>query len=170
MLPDPLHPALVHLPIALAILVPFLALLAALAIARGFGDRSLWAGVVLLQVLLAGSGWIAAETGEDEEERVEEIVGHDAIHEHEEAAERLVWLAALAVPLAAAGMARGGAGAVARGLHVAAALGILAAAWTVGESGGELVYRHGAAGAYVQPQEDGGGSREGPRAGAAETP
>ncbi|MDX1650597.1 MAG: DUF2231 domain-containing protein [Myxococcota bacterium] len=158
MLPDPLHPALVHLPLALAMLIPLLGLLAALAIARRYGDRSLWAGIVLLQVLLAGSGWVAAEAGEDEEERVEEVVAHRWIHEHEEAAERLIWLAALAVPLAAAGMARGRTGAVARGLHVAAAVGILAAAWTVGESGGALVYEHGAASVYTEPAPTGEGA------------
>lgn len=160
MLPDPLHPALVHLPLALAVLLPPLALLAALAVARGYGDRSLWAAVVLLQVLLAGSGWLAAEAGEDEEERVEEVVAHDRIHEHEEAAERLVWLAALVVPLAAAGMARGRAGAVARGLYVAATVGVLAAAWSAGESGGALVYEHGAASAYTEPGPAGKGAGE----------
>jgi hypothetical protein len=154
MLPDPLHPALVHMPLALAVLIPLLALLAAVAIARAWGDRSLWAGIVLLQVLFAGSGWIAAEAGEDEEEVVEEIVGHDLIHEHEEAAERLVWLAALAVPLAAAGSLHGRVGAAARGLHVVASLGILAAAWSVGASGGALVYEHGAASAYTRPQAE----------------
>ena len=54
MLPDPLHPAVVHFPIALAALVPLLAVLAIVAIRRRFLPPHSWWLVVLLQALLVG--------------------------------------------------------------------------------------------------------------------
>jgi uncharacterized membrane protein len=73
-IPDPLHSALVHLPIALAALMPLLAAAGVLAIAKGFVPARAWLAVALLQLLLAGSAWVAVETGEAGEERVERIV------------------------------------------------------------------------------------------------
>ena len=73
-LPDPLHPAMVHLPLALAVLVPGLALLGALAIRLQLVPPRTWVAVLLLQAMLVGSGWLALETGEAQEERVEEVV------------------------------------------------------------------------------------------------
>jgi uncharacterized membrane protein len=128
MMPDPLHPAVVHLPIALAILVPLCAALAILSIHKGFLPARSWAAVVLLQAMLVGSTWLAVETGEDQEERVERVVAERYIKTHEEAAERFLALT-------------GG---------VVAALAILAAGVAVGHSGGALVYEHGAANAYAK--------------------
>ena len=101
MLPDPLHPAVVHFPIALAALIPLLALLSLLAIARSWLPVRTWAAIVLLQALLVGSAWLALETGEEQEERVERIVAERHIEDHEEAAEYLL-------PLAARGAGTGG--------------------------------------------------------------
>ena len=58
-MPDPLHPAVVHLPIALAVLVPLGALAALLAIWKGFLPARSWWGVVLLSGIwlwLGGAG------------------------------------------------------------------------------------------------------------------
>ena len=146
--PDPLHPAVVHLPIALAALIPGLALVAALTIhLKGVPPRT-WAGVVLLQAILVGSGWLALETGEEEEERVEEVVAERYIEDHEEHAERFQLAAGVGLAIVAAGLVPGVAGGIARGVSVAAALAVLAAGIQVGHTGGELVYRHGAASAY----------------------
>ncbi|MBW2294435.1 MAG: hypothetical protein JRG89_14430 [Deltaproteobacteria bacterium] len=150
MFPDPLHPALVHFPIVLAVLAPFLAAAAAWAIYSGRLSGRSWVGIVILQVLVAGTAWIATETGENEEDRVERVVSERYIEEHEEAAERFLVLAALVVPLAAAGMLTGGVGAINRVLTIVLSLVALAAAGSAGHSGGELVYRHGAAMAYTQ--------------------
>jgi TRAP-type uncharacterized transport system fused permease subunit len=150
MLPDPLHPAVVHLPIALALLVPLGALATLLAIARSFVPVRAWAGVVLLQALLVGSAWLALETGEDQEERVERVVAERHIEEHEEAAERFLIAAGVALAALAAGLLPGGAGHAARLAGSVAAVGVLAAGVAVGHSGGELVYRHGAASAYAE--------------------
>ena len=150
MLPDPLHPAVVHLPLALAILVPVLAFLAILAVQRAWLPPRVWVAVVILQALLAGSAWFAEETGHDQEERVEKIVGEDPIETHEEAAERLVTLAACVLALTAAGLAPGRIGRMSRWASGLASLAVLAAGISVGHSGGELVYRYGAASAYVE--------------------
>lgn len=155
-LPDPLHPAVVHLPIALAVLMPALALLAALAIRSGSVPPRAWAAVVLLQAALAGSGWLALETGEEQEERVEEIVAERHIEEHEEQAERFQWAAGVALVVVGAGLLPGAAGGLARGVAVLAALVVLVAGVQVGHSGGELVYRYGAASAYTQDAAAGG--------------
>ena len=149
MLPDPLHPAVVHFPIELAWLAPGLALLTLLAIRRGSLPARAWAAVVLVQVLLAASAWLALETGEDQEERVERVVAERHIEEHEEAAERLLAASVAAFVLSTAGLLGGRIGGAGRVATIAVGVGALAAASVVGHSGGELVYRHGAASAYV---------------------
>ncbi len=153
MLPDPLHPAIVHLPIAIALLIPVFSILGILAIRSDLLPRRVWWGVVLLQALLAGSAWLATETGENEEERVERVLEHDLIHEHEEAAERLLLLAAIGLVPVGLGLWAGRRGAIGRLLHVLLALVVVAAAISTGRLGGELVYQHGAATAYTESVE-----------------
>jgi uncharacterized membrane protein len=150
MLPDPLHPAVVHLPIALALLVPLVALFALLAARLGFVDARGWAFVVLLQVILVGTAWLSLETGEDQEERVEKVVAERHIEDHEERAERLMWGASIALVVSAAGLVRGRIGAAARLLGLALSLGVAWLAADAGHSGGLLVYQHGAADAYTK--------------------
>jgi uncharacterized membrane protein len=149
-MPDPLHPAIVHLPLALAFLIPLLALGAAVAIHTRWLPSRVWVAVVLLQALLVGSAWLAAETGEEQEERVERVVAERPLEDHEEAAERFVVIAGLGLLVVAAGLLRDRAGQTGRVVAVVSSLGVLAAATVVGHSGGELVYRHGAASAYVK--------------------
>ena len=148
MLPDPLHPAIVHLPIALALLVPALACLCLVLIYKGLMPSRTWALIVLLQAILVGSGWLALETGEDQEERVERIVAERHIGTHEEAAERFLIFAGIGLLVCGAGLAPGRIGSWSRIAGTLAAFGVLAAGVSVGHSGGELVYEHGAASAY----------------------
>jgi len=155
MLSDPLHPAVVHFPIAIAVLLPFAAALAAGAIAANALDGRAWVGIVLLHAVGAGTAWFAEETGHEQEERVERALGERIeapLHEHEENAERLVLAFGATFLLTAAGLLRGRAGRLARGGAVtgAAVVGLLSV--PTGESGGALVYEHGAAEAYVKAQ------------------
>jgi hypothetical protein len=117
----------------------------------------------LLQAALAGSGLVAMNTGETEEERVEEIVPERHIEAHEEAAETFVWASAivLALMLLPLMLPEGR-------LRTAAAVGACLGTLLVfglgvktGEAGGRLVYEHGAAQAHVVP----GGTLPGDRIG-----
>jgi uncharacterized membrane protein len=156
MLPDPLHPAVVHLPIALAVVVPLMAVLALLAIGRGLLPARAWIFVVVLQALLVGSAWVAHDTGHDQEERVEKVVEERFIHEHEEAADWLLWLSVIAFAIGAAGLLPGRQGVIGRVLGLVASLVVLGAAVQTGRLGGALVYEHGAADAYLEQAGEAG--------------
>jgi uncharacterized membrane protein len=152
MLPNPLHPAIVHFPVVLAFLLPFFAFGAAWAIRRGARPRRAWSIPLALAVALAASAWAAVETGEAQDERVERVVAEQPLSAHEEMAETfLAGSAGLAV-IAAAGLFGGLAGRVARATAVVGSLALVAGAALVGHSGGELVYRYGAASAYAPVQ------------------
>ncbi|HWR14126.1 MAG TPA: DUF2231 domain-containing protein [Terriglobales bacterium] len=146
----PLHPALVHLPLGLAFIIPLLAIGFAWAIwterirARG------WLLVVLLQVVLVGGGILAVNTGEREEDRVESTVPKQALKEHESFATQFVWLSGitLAVMLGAAVSRRPS---VLKAATAAAVIGsflVAGAALRVGHAGGQLVYTYNAGAAY----------------------
>lgn len=148
----PLHPKLVHLPIALAILMPLFSGVLALAILRGWLPLRAWLLAVGAQLLLVGSSVLAMRSGEDDEERVEGRVPEAALEAHEEAAERFTWSAAAALlltlsPLLLHRHRR----AVAVGMlaTTAAATGVLWLGYEVGRAGGEMVYQHGAAAAHA---------------------
>lgn len=157
MLPDPIHPAIVHLPVALAVLLPLMIGGAFLLARRGMAIRSLWIGVAAAAALLAGSAWLAVETGEGQEERVESVVSEGALETHEERANIFLALSAGTLVLSMLGLARDRVGRYGRIAAAAAALALLPAGYFVGHSGGELVYRHGAAQAYVRGEAKGEG-------------
>lgn len=150
MLPEPLHPAVVHVPLALAVLLPISALVALWAMRRGARALHAWMVPVALALLLTGSAWVALRTGEAEEDRVEAVVGHDLLHEHEEAAERFLLFSGLVTVVGMAGLLGGTVGTASRLVATAGSVVVLAVAVQVGAAGGELVYRHGAASAYVE--------------------
>lgn len=162
MLPDPLHPAVVHLPVALAMLIPLLGLLAAFVIRQGWLPVRSWLAILLLQVVMIGSGVLAHETGEHEEERVEKVVAERLIEAHEEAAGRFMWVAGAALLVSLVGLMQDRRGEIARFASVAVSLAALAAIGSAGHLGGELVYKHGAASAYAEaPSGLGGGTDAG---------
>lgn len=150
MLPDPLHPAVVHVPLALAVLLPISALVALWTMRRGARALQAWVVPVALALLLTGSAWAALRTGEAEEDRVEAVVGHDVLHEHEEAAERFLLFSGLVTVVGMVGLVGGTVGAAGRLVATAGSVVVLVSAIQVGAAGGELVYRHGAASAYVE--------------------
>jgi peptidoglycan/LPS O-acetylase OafA/YrhL len=139
------------MPLALAVLLPIGVLVALWAVRRASSPRPIWAVVVALTLLLAASARLAIQTGESQEDTVERVVAHDPLEEHEEAGERLFLVSAIALGLAAFGLAGGRVGAAARPLMFIGAIAILVAAFSVGKSGGALVYEHGAASAYTGP-------------------
>ena len=155
MLPNPLHPAIVHFPVVLAFLLPLFSAGALWAIARGARSRPTWSVPLALAVALALSTWIAVETGEHQTERVERVVSEQPLDRHEEMAETFMVGAFTMVAIAGLGLLRGRAGTVARVTATVGAVALVAGASLVGHSGGELVYRYGAASAYARSDTNG---------------
>jgi len=147
----PLHPLVVHFPIVLAVLLPISVVGALWAVRKGATPRRAWALPLALAASLTLSAWVALESGEDQEDRVEDVVGKAALHGHEEAAERFLVLAGVVTIVAAAGLVGGTVGRAARLVTMVGTLGLVVAGVQVGHSGGLLVYRHGAASAYADP-------------------
>lgn len=144
----PLHALIVHMPIALTILVPLFAVLALFLGKRTMKPHVAWALPVGMLALLLASGVAADKTGEQQEDRVEQVVPKSAIHEHEEAAELFLMVTAGVLVLAAGGLMSNSLGKTMRVVGTAGTLAVLAAGWNVGHSGGKLVYQHNAGAAY----------------------
>jgi uncharacterized membrane protein len=146
----PLHPALVHIPLGLAAVIPLVALAITFAQWRRGLSRRAWSLVVGMQAFLLAGGLIAQRTGGADEERVESVVAESAIEQHEEAAE--VFLVGIGATLALAALvlvvpARAARyGALAASL---AAIGVAGLGIRVGHAGGRLVYQEGAAAAWT---------------------
>ena len=159
MLGMPLHPLVVHFPIVLTFLLPISAIVALWAVRKGTTPRKAWAVPVALAAALSLSAFVATQTGEAEEDRVEQVVAKGAIHGHEEAAERFLVLSGVLLVVTAAGLLPRTLGRAARVVATVGAVGLVAAAAQVGHSGGTLVYREGAASAYTEPVNDSGPAR-----------
>ncbi len=153
----PLHPRLVHLPLALSVVIPLLAASVCVAWWRGHLPRRAWGLVVALQTLLIVSGFAALSSGQLDAERALSVVARAAIETHEAAANDFVLAAiALLALMVSALLARD----AARGLRLAAgatlgAVLVLALGYRTGEAGGRLVYEHGAARAFTTPRSAG---------------
>jgi uncharacterized membrane protein len=147
----PLHPALVHLPLGLAVVIPLLALAAVLAIRRGWVPARAWLAVVGLQLLLLLGGVAASRTGEVDEELVEKRVPHAAIEAHEDAAGRFVVGSAVVLVLGLVPLfvRRERVSGAFRFATLAGSVALAGLGLYVGHEGGELVYRHGAAAAHA---------------------
>lgn len=147
------HPKVVHVPMALSVLMPLLAGAFALAWWRGWLPNRSWAVVVALQGILLGSGIVALQTGESEEDRVEQVVPEAAVEAHEEAAEIFVWASGgvLGLMLLALAVRRKKAGLPTAAVATLGTLVVLGLGYRTGQAGGDLVYRHNAGGAYSDP-------------------
>lgn len=149
----PFHPQVVHIPLALSVLLPFLSGVIALGWWQGWLARRTWFIATALHAVMTLSAFVAMQTGEAEEERVERVLSHDHIEEHEEAAEHFLYVSVLALLLSIGAAVSQSerkaltlAGATVLTAFVCGALAIEA-----GEEGGKLVYQHGAGKAYTDP-------------------
>jgi len=148
----PFHPGLVHLPIALSFILPFLTLVFIFFINKKWADPKVWLVVIGLNLLLTGAGYLSLETGETEEDRVEKIVEQKFIHEHEEAAEIFVGSSVIVLCLSIVAFFINEKFQTKMRLFVfglSLISGVLS--FRTGHLGGELVYKHGAAKAYSAP-------------------
>jgi hypothetical protein len=146
----PLHAAIVHIPLGVAVVVPIVMAALVVALFRRAITRRSFQVAALLQAVVVGGALVALKTGNAEEDRVEAVVGDPAIDRHERLASVFLVAAGgtLALVLAAALAPQR----LTRPLAVtatAASIAALGAGVAVGHAGGELVYRHGAAAAYV---------------------
>ena len=143
MLPDPLHPAVVHFPIALLLLG------APLAVVAVFVRR--WNLPVLAAVVLAlggGGALVATWTGGQAAELAGELNGggEQVLDQHEEWWGRARNAGIVAAVLAVASASLFRKPVAARAAGAAAALAAVAAAFSVaqaGHYGGQVVYKHG---------------------------
>jgi len=147
-LPDPLHPAVVHFPIVLMAFLPLIALVVLWRLHDGARLRT-WGWVTLTAALVVAAGVVAQETGEDQEERVERVVSKEAIEAHHDAAHAFVRVAWVVLGLSLVGFAPGFVGKSARLVTLAGTLALAYFGWSAGDLGGKLVYQHGAASAYT---------------------
>lgn len=156
----PLHPAIVHFPMGVAMIMPFIAAGFAWALWTRRAGPIAWIAVVALQAALLGSSLIAINTGGNEEERVERVVPESAIEAHEEAADQFAWASGVTLVLAALVLVfrrRELSGPLSAGV-VIATVAVAALGLRVGHAGGQLVYAHGAAAAYTAPGSPTAGS------------
>ena len=143
MVPDPLHPAVVHFPIVLLLLGAPLAVVAVFVRSR---NLPLLAAVVL--ALGAGGALVATRTGGQAAELAGELNGggEQVLDEHEEWGERARNAGIVAALLALASAALFRKPVAARSVGAAAALAAVAAAFSVaqaGHRGGQIVYKYG---------------------------
>lgn len=150
-LPDPLHPMIVHFPVVLSVLLPFAAFGALYAIKGGVRPMRAWGVAIAMSAALTASAWVAVETGEDQEERVESVVGEAPLDAHASAGEALMVTSVGVLMVLALGLMPGDRGRLARYVGAAGTLVMGVMAYRVGHSGGELVYTHNAAAAYAAP-------------------
>ena len=143
MLPDPLHPAIVHFPIVLLLLGAPLAVMAVFV-------RKWHLPVLAALVLALGAtgAVVATITGEQGSELAGELAGsgEKALDEHEEWGERARNSGLVAAVLAILSAALVRKPAAARIAGAVAALAAIAAAFSVaqaGHHGGRVVYKHG---------------------------
>ncbi len=142
----PLHPALVHLPIGIAFLLPLLGFGLLFAVVRGWLPRRAWAVMVIVSGLALGTALSAQKAGHDEEERLEAVISKDAIHEHEEAAEQFTVLLGVLTAASAGAffLRREVLFRTALAVLSLGAFGVLGSGLLAARKGGELVYRLGA--------------------------
>lgn len=144
----PLHPVMVHLPLALALLMPLFAAFAAWGLWTGRIHRRGWLAIAALQLLLVTTAVVAMKTGEREEDRVEAVVPDGALHQHEAYAEQFTWGAVAVLGLTLLAFVPRASRSVAL-VSIVGTIAVAGLALRVGHAGGQLVYVHNAGAAYT---------------------
>src|ERR1019366_8839421 len=142
-IPDPLHPAIIHFPVVLILLGTFAACAAVFW-------RKYYVPVLAAALLALGAlgAWVAVETGESDGGLAENLSpqAETLLEAHQNWAERTLTFAALAAVAAAVSLGLFRFPRAARAAAVAAALiaGVASyALYQTGHRGGALVFRHG---------------------------
>ena len=149
----PLHPALVHIPLGLAIIMPFFTVLVYILIRQGRLDARSWLLPVILQLVIVAFSFVAMKSGENEEDKVEKVVKEVFIEEHEEAAKVYLATAILSLAALAFGLKEGAKKDTVRSASILLLFAAMGAVMYTGKLGGELVYKHGASSAYTNSSQ-----------------
>ena len=153
----PLHPKIVHIPLALAVILPIQNIALSLSWWRQWLPRRVWLISACLHAVMTLGAFVAMQTGESEEHIAERVVSKHEIHEHEEAAELFLWASVVALLLA---LVAAIAEKEKQGLQFAVASTVISIICTflaveAGDHGGKLVYKYGAGRAF-SPAKYGG--------------
>lgn len=144
-MPPLTHPALVHVPLGLAVVMPFVAAALTVAVLRGRLPRSALALVAALQLVVAGAGFAAMRLGHADAKVARQVVSDELIEDHEDVAETFVWTAVGVLVVAGAALVVPARLAPALGaLATAGALAVAVLGVVAGHEGGQLVFQHGA--------------------------
>ena len=101
-MPTLFHPVIVHFPIVVTALMPFLILIFAYMIKINKMTPRGWLIIIGLQLVVTITGYVALESGEIEEEAVARVVDKTFINQHEEAAEIFVGTSVIVLVLSTA--------------------------------------------------------------------
>jgi uncharacterized membrane protein len=145
----PLHPGIVHLPLGILIVLPFVAAMILYMLHRHGMDLKIWWIVILLQIFLAVGAFAAHQSGHNEEETVEKVVEKEHIEKHERAGDILLYSSILALVVGVVGLQNSAAGRYSRYATLVISFILLGAGMYTGKLGGEIVYVHGAPDAYL---------------------
>ncbi|MFL5784681.1 MAG: DUF2231 domain-containing protein [Bacteriovoracaceae bacterium] len=150
----PLHPIVVHFPLAMTFLLPVMVLIFALAMRSGKMSKEMWFVIIGLQVLITATGYLALETGETDEDKVALVTGKEIIHAHENSAEIFVGMTVVSL---AGGIV---AWFLRPEFQERARLGVFLLTllpvffgWKTGHLGGEIVYKHGGSRAHADMKD-----------------
>lgn len=150
----PLHPLVVHLPIVLGTCLPFIAIFLWWGIGKGHIQKNVWLVLTVLALIYSASAIVGSVTGEDDEDKVEKLVSEKVIEEHEEASEPVAWIAGGLAVVSLAGFllknpkhSRN-----AKLAFVVLSLVAILPLANAGHTGIELVYKYGAATAYLSKE------------------
>lgn len=139
----PMHPKLVHFPMALCILMPLFLIAVIIGRWRNWFSPMVWLLVLFLQGATAVSAIAALRTGEDEEHSCEGYAPEEALETHEERAQQftIVQVGTLALVVALVLLRnRARMEATLPAIALVASLGGAYAGVRVGNAGGRLVY------------------------------
>lgn len=150
----PFHPVVVHFPLAVTFVMPVLVFIFAYMIKLNKMNPKGWLIIVGLQLAVVISGYVALETGETEEDKVEKVLDKTYIHEHEESAEIFVGSTVIALVLSVAAFF------IRKDLGhpIKLSMGFIGLiccflAYRAGHLGGEILYKHGGAAAYLEESD-----------------
>ncbi len=148
----PLHPIVVHFPIALGLISPLLIFFVWFGILKWNWPTRTWSVVVVFQLILLASSLAALKTGELDEEKVESFVSELALEEHEEMGEKMPWIFTGLLGISMLPFFFQGRKKVLMTATLIMSLASVAPIAVTGHTGGKLVYEQGAANAHLKSQ------------------